>query len=71
MENNLENMRQEYERGFYEGMFEGLRRHTWMKDGVSYVGNGMYTLEHAEKLIDMDIKKGEYPGLKSIKVKIK
>jgi len=29
------------------GFLEGLKRHTWMKDGVIYVGNGTYTLQEA------------------------
>jgi predicted CopG family antitoxin len=30
-----------------EGLLEGIERHTWMKDGITYVGNGTYTLEEA------------------------
>lgn len=38
-----ERVREEREEGF----MEGLRRHTWMKDGTTYVGNGTYTLKEA------------------------
>lgn len=31
------------------GFLEGLKRHTWMKDGITYVGNGTYTLQEAVK----------------------
>lgn len=33
-----------------------LRRHTWMKDGVSYVGNGTYTLKQAQEMLESDLK---------------
>lgn len=35
-----------------------LRRHTWMKDGTTYVGNGTYTLAQAQ---DMMVK--DYPEI--------
>jgi len=31
----------------HEKFAEGLRRHSWMKDGVTYVGNGTYTMKEA------------------------
>lgn len=37
---------------YYEGMKDGVRRHAWMKDGVSYVGSGFYTLKEALQKID-------------------
>lgn len=33
-----------------------LRRHTWMKDGTSYVGNGTYTLTQAQAMLEEDFK---------------
>lgn len=38
-----------------EGFNEGIRRHTWMKDGVTYLGNGTYTLAEG---LDMAKKEG-------------
>lgn len=46
---------------FVNGLLEGLRRHTWMKDGVTYVGNGTYTLSDA---IDMLVK--DYPEYQNL-----
>lgn len=37
-----------------DAFMEGLKRHTWMKDGVTYVGNGFYTLKEAIKLAERD-----------------
>lgn len=39
-------------------MNDVLRRHTWMKDGETYVGNGTYTLKEAQKMMEQD-----YPSL--------
>lgn len=44
----------ESDKAFENGFREGLLRHTWMKDGVTYVGNGTYTLTEA---IEMASKK--------------
>jgi len=53
-------MQQEYyERGYYEGLMTGVKRHIWMRDGVTYVGNGTFTLKQATQMIDEDIQKGE------------
>lgn len=41
-----------------QAMREALTRHSWMRDGVSYVGNGTFTLKQAEKLLDEDLAKG-------------
>ena len=35
------------DKAFKQGFMEGLSRHTWMRDGISYVGNGTYTLSEA------------------------
>lgn len=35
-------------------MYEVLERHAWMKDGVSYVGSGIYTLKKAKELMEAD-----------------
>ena len=35
---------------FEKGFMMGLLRHTWMKDGTTYVGNGTYTLKEAKKM---------------------
>lgn len=40
----------ESDKAFQNGFREGLLRHTWMKDGVTYVGNGTYTLSQAIKM---------------------
>jgi len=37
-----------------DAFLEGLRRHTWMKDGITYVGNGTYTLTEAIELAERD-----------------
>lgn len=37
-----------------DAFLEGLKRHTWMKDGVTYVGNGTYTLKEAVKSAEQD-----------------
>jgi len=40
----------DYQRkAFSKGVKIGLMRHVWMKDGVTYVGNGTYTLAQAIK----------------------
>lgn len=36
------------------GFLEGLKRHTWMKDGITYVGNGTYTLREAIEMAERD-----------------
>ncbi len=43
-------VQEESDKGFRKGFLVGLNRHTWMKDGVSYVGSGFYTLEEALKM---------------------
>lgn len=48
---------QEIENARGEGLREGLRRHTWMRDGVTYVGNGTYTLKEAEAMLEKDLLK--------------
>ena len=41
---------------FREGFLMGLKRHTFMKDGVTYVGNGTYTLKEAlERAVNEDL----------------
>lgn len=37
----------ESDKAFKKGFREGLLRHTWQKDGITYVGNGTYTLSEA------------------------
>jgi len=32
---------------FEQGLVAGLRQHSWMKDGTTYVGTGIYTLGQA------------------------
>ena len=48
------------EKLFAEGLLIGLKRHTWMKDGITYVGNGTYTLKEAIKML-----KNDYPNLQN------
>lgn len=46
-----------YDKKTVKAMMEScLRRHTWMKDGVTYVGNGTYTLAQAQKMLEADYK---------------
>lgn len=45
-----------YDKEFVTGLVIGIKRHTWMRDGVTYVGNGTYTLEDAIKLLKIDYK---------------
>ena len=46
-----------YDKKTVKAMLEScLRRHTWMKDGVTYVGNGTYTLAQAQKMLEADYK---------------
>ena len=41
---------------FRDGFLQGLKRHTFMKDGVTYVGNGTYTLKEAlESAVNEDL----------------
>jgi len=40
----------ESDKAFKNGFREGLIRHTWQRDGVTYVGNGTYTLSQAVKM---------------------
>lgn len=35
-------------------MGQALRRHTWMKDGVTYVGNGTFTFKQAQVMMEKD-----------------
>lgn len=37
-----------------ELMNDVLRRHTWMKDGTTYVGSGTYTLKQAQEMMERD-----------------
>lgn len=37
-----------------EAFLEGLRRHTWMENGITYVGNGIYTLSEAIEMAERD-----------------
>lgn len=48
----------ESDMAFYKGFETGLLRHTWMRDGITYVGNATYTLKEA---IEMAIKDGLLP----------
>jgi len=48
----------ESDKAFYRGFYEGLIRHTWQKDGVTYVGNATYTLKEA---VEMAKKNGMLP----------
>lgn len=48
----------ESDKAFFKGFEVGLLRHTWMRDGVTYVGNATYTLKEA---IEMAIKDGLLP----------
>lgn len=40
--------------GYVAGLLDGLGRHTWMRDGITYVGNGTYTLEQARDFLVQD-----------------
>ena len=54
----IKTTQEEMDRVFVDGLIIGMKRHTWMKDGITYVGNGTYTLkEGIEKL------KAEYTDL--------
>jgi len=53
-----ETQEEQIDRAFVDGLIIGLKRHTWMKDGTTYVGNGTYTLKEAIELL-----KREYTGL--------
>lgn len=44
-----------------------LRRHTWMMDGTTYVGNGTYTLAKAQEMMERDYP--EIYGVSDEKVK--
>lgn len=47
----------------WEGLREGVRRYAWWKDGVQYVGSGVYTLADAIATIDAAEQAGEWqPG---------
>ena len=35
-------------------MEEVLRRHTWMKDGTTYVGNGTFKIREAVVMLERD-----------------
>jgi hypothetical protein len=48
----------ESDKAYFNGFYFGLTRHTWMKDGITYVGNGTYTLKQA---IEMAKKDGLLP----------
>lgn len=37
-----------------ELMGQALRRHTWMKDGVTYVGNGTFNFKQAHAMMEKD-----------------
>lgn len=43
-----------YDLGIKRGVAKGMRMHTWMKDGITYVGNGTYTLKDALRLAKKD-----------------
>jgi hypothetical protein len=43
------------ERSYEQGVEDGLLRHTWMRDGVTYVGNGTYTLAQAREMVEADL----------------
>ena len=40
--------------GKQDGFLEGLKRHTWMENGITYVGNGTYTLREAIEFAKKD-----------------
>lgn len=42
-------------RTYEQGVLDGLDRHTWMRDGVTYVGNGTYTLRQAIQMAAKDL----------------
>ena len=43
-----------YDLGIKRGVANGMRRHTWMKDGITYVGSGTYTLKDAHRIAKKD-----------------
>lgn len=43
---------------YAHGLYDGIKKHSWMKDGVTYVGNGTYTLKEA-----VEMMKKEHPDL--------
>lgn len=42
---------------YYEGMKEGIRMYSWMKDGVTYVGTCGWTLK--EELAKVDAQRAD------------
>jgi hypothetical protein len=40
----------ESDKAFRQGFYQGLTRHTWMKNGITYVGNGTFTLQEAKNM---------------------
>jgi len=49
-----EEVEKAYDLGVKRGIMKGMRRHTWTKDGVVYVGSGMYTIKDAIRMAKMD-----------------
>lgn len=43
-----------YDLGVKRGVMKGMRRHTWMRDGIVYVGSGTYTLKDAIRMAKKD-----------------
>jgi len=53
-------------RAFYQGLKHGVERYAWWKDGVQYVGCGVYTLKEALQ----DIKDEEESAIMQIDLDI-
>jgi len=43
-----------YDLGKKRGVMIGMKRHTWMRDGITYVGSGTYTIKDAIRMAKKD-----------------
>ena len=43
-----------YDLGVKRGVMIGMKRHTWMRDGITYVGSGTYTIKDAIRMAKKD-----------------
>lgn len=44
---------------YVRGVLHGMQRHSWMRNGTVFVGNGQYTMQQAISMMMEDIEKGE------------
>jgi hypothetical protein len=45
---------------YYQGLRDGVRRYSWWRGGVRYVGSGQFTLDEALARIDAAEEAGEW-----------